>query len=360
MRTTLLLLSLLFVSPAFAQAEVEPISPGDVAARAIERYIVPAFETFAGTAQQEEDLIATLCAAPGPDNLAAAQAQYRVLVGAYARVSFVRFGPLARDNRNERLLFWPDRKSIALRQVQSVLADADDSETDWQTLRDKSVALQGLPALEFALFGTGAEALATAEPQSFRCRFAHAVAGAIRSIAQESAAEWANADGFAQRLTNPSASDPDYRSTREVLEELVGALAHGLEAIRDTQLLTFIGREGAAPKPRSAPLWRSNATIILAAEAMEGIADFLDHSGIARAAGADGDFVANAVAFEANNIARGRAVITGNIEDAVADPAQLQGLRYLVILTQSMQGLIGDQLSAALGLSVGFSSLDGD
>lgn len=358
MRTTLLLLSLLFVSPALAQAET--IRPDDVAARAIERYIVPAFEDFAATAQEEEDLIATLCAAPGPDLLDAAQAQYRALVGAYARVSFVRFGPLARDNRSERLLLWPDRKGIALRQVQAVLAEADVSATDWQTLRDKSVALQGLPALEFALFGTKADALATAEPQSFRCRFAHAVAGAIRSVADETAAEWADADGFAQRLTTPSTSDPDYRSTREVLEELVGALSHGLEAIRDTQLLPFIGRDGDDPKPRSAPLWRSDSTVILAAEAMEGIADFLDESGSARAAGADGDFVANAVAFEANNIARARAVVTGTIEEAVGDPPQMQGLRYLVILTQSMQGLIGDHLSAALGLSVGFSSLDGD
>jgi polyribonucleotide nucleotidyltransferase len=61
-----------------------------------------------------------------------------------------------------------------------------------------------------------------------------------------------------------------------------------------------------------------------------------------------------------NNIARARAAVTGTIEEAVGDPPQMQGLRYLVILTQSMQGLIGDHLSAALGLSVGFSSLDGD
>jgi len=44
----------------------------------------------------------------------------------------------------------------------------------------------------------------------------------------------------------------------------------------------------------------------------------------------------------------------------VADPKQVQALNYLVIVTQSLQSLVGEQLSTALGLSVGFSSLDGD
>jgi predicted lipoprotein len=48
------------------------------------------------------------------------------------------------------------------------------------------------------------------------------------------------------------------------------------------------------------------------------------------------------------------------VADILADEDRAGELGYLVILTQSLQRLFGEQLTAALGLSVGFSSLDGD
>jgi predicted lipoprotein len=39
---------------------------------------------------------------------------------------------------------------------------------------------------------------------------------------------------------------------------------------------------------------------------------------------------------------------------------EARGYAYLLILTRSLQVLLGENLPAALGLSVGFSSLDGD
>ena len=52
--------------------------------------------------------------------------------------------------------------------------------------------------------------------------------------------------------------------------------------------------------------------------------------------------------------------VTAPVEAAVADPARMQALNEVISVTQMLQALIGDQLAAALGLSVGFSSLDGD
>jgi predicted lipoprotein len=93
---------------------------------------------------------------------------------------------------------------------------------------------------------------------------------------------------------------------------------------------------------------------------MKGITTFVAKTGMALAAPEQGQFIHDAIAFEARNIERARDAITGSVEEALADPHQLQGYKYLVVLTQSLQALIGEQLSAALGLSVGFSSLDGD
>jgi hypothetical protein len=53
-------------------------------------------------------------------------------------------------------------------------------------------------------------------------------------------------------------------------------------------------------------------------------------------------------------------VVTEPVEQALDDPKQKKALDYLVIVTQSLDTILGENLAAALGLSVGFSSLDGD
>ena len=64
-------------------------------------------------------------------------------------------GRSRRKTRLERILFWPDRKSIGLKQVQAALAAKDTSITDAGKLKGKSVAVQGLGALEFLLVRDG-------------------------------------------------------------------------------------------------------------------------------------------------------------------------------------------------------------
>lgn len=353
----LLVALLLFATPAAGQ-DAEAITPDRVAEIAIAGFVKPSFNAFLEATSTLEVEVSALCDAPTPDVLVAVRERFLGALDAYSRISFLRFGPLARENRSERLLLWPDPKGIALRQVQGVLAEQPEDALDWRKLKGKSVALQGFNALEFVLFGTGSDDLAAAA--GYRCFYGEAIAGAIRSIAEDTTAEWADPEGSSNRLIAPTADDPDYRSVREVLEELVGALSHGTEAIRDSQLLAFLGRDGEKPKPRSAPLWRSGGTLVLIAGGLKGITDFVRLSRIAEAAGETGPFIASAVAFEARNVERAEDVITGTVEEAVSDPAQQQAYKYLVILTQSLQSLIGEQLSAALGLSVGFSSLDGD
>ena len=58
---------------------------------------------------------------------------------------------MLQDNRFERILYYPDRKGLGLRQVQALLAEQDASVLAVGALEGKSVAVQGLGALEFVL-----------------------------------------------------------------------------------------------------------------------------------------------------------------------------------------------------------------
>lgn len=342
-----------------AAAEEQKLTAEQVVSLAISEAIRPGFAQYAeATATLERD-VAGLCGGPSEASLDVARTKFKAAVTAWSRVELYRLGPLMVENRYDKVLFWPDRKGIALRQVQGVLADADPDATDPAKLGGKSVAMQGLGALEFLLFGTGAEQLTRAEGD-FRCRYAHAITALQAATAATLSAEWNDPAGITKRLLEPSEGDPDYRSYREVAEALTGLLAHGTEAIRDQRLLPFLGRDGAAPKPKSALFWRSGMTVPSITANFEGLEALLEKSRIAEATTAENLWVGNSAAFEFGNAERAGKVVTEPVEQALADPKQKQALDYLVIVTQSLDTILGENLAAALGLSVGFSSLDGD
>ncbi|GLQ08416.1 hypothetical protein GCM10007913_03480 [Devosia yakushimensis] len=355
MRLLIAMLLFLGAAPAMAQE----LTTSAVMANAVEQVIRPGFTELRNEAHGLVDAMGAFCAEPSADAQALAQDRFGRTATAYGRVEFIRIGPLMEDNRSDRLLFWPDRKGIALRQVQAILADEDETATSLDTLRGKSVAVQGLTALEFVLFGTGAETLAGAEG-AFRCRYGAAIAGNLAAIADELAAGWYAPDGTAAHLMAPSAAYADYRTETEALEALVGLISHGVEGVRDTRINPFIAQGERAAAPKQALFWRSGLTMAMARANVEGLEKLFTVSGMALVGGAAESGLDNSVRFEFANAKRAISLVTGPVDEAVADPKKAQALAYLVIVTQSLQTLVGEQLSAALGLSVGFSSLDGD
>ncbi len=355
MRLVLVVLMLLCAGPALAQA----VTPSQVLDAAVNEVIRPGVAAFKNRASGLESAMSGLCAVPSARALSIARQQFGLAAQAYGRIEFVRIGPLMEDNRADRLLFWPDRRGIGLRQVQAILAEEDAGASDVTSLRGKSVAVQGFGALEFVLFGTDAEALLGTDG-GFRCRYGQAIAASISIVADEVAMGWYRYDGVAAHLTRPVPENADYRTETEALEALVGLVAHGIEGLRDTRINPFIAQGEVAAKPKQALFWRSGLTMAMIGANIEGMEALVAGSGLARAVGPEHVGLDNSIAFEFRNAYRAIDLVTLPVEQAVADEKQAFALDYLVIVTQSLQGLIGEQLSAALGLSVGFSSLDGD
>jgi uncharacterized protein len=356
MRVILALLFALLAGPAMAQLST---SPGEVMRGAVNNFIRPAMTDFSAKAATLSSSVAALCATPSEASLTAVHSVFGATAIAFGRIEAIRVGPIMQENRAERLLFWPDRKGIALKQVQAILASQDESATDPATLKNKSVAVQGLTALEFVLYGTGFETLKTAEG-AFRCRYGLAIAQSVASVADELVVGWDADDGIALHLMKPDAAFADYRTPVEAQEELVGILSHGIEAVRDTRLNPFLAKDDAAAKPKLALFWRSGLTVPVIRANVDGLASLFALSGIAGGVPADKVDLPAAITAEFAKADAALDLVTGPIDAAVADPAQAQALADVVTTTQQLGVLIGEQMSAALGLSVGFSSLDGD
>lgn len=354
-----LILALLLTMWAAPVALAQSTTTSQVLAAAVNEVIRPGMAQLRSRASGLESAMSALCAVPGEDTRAIAAQQFGLAATAYGQVEFIRIGPLVEDNRADRLLFWPDRRGIGLRQVQAIIAEADASATEVGTLQGKSVAVQGFGALEFVLFGTGSEDLLT-EAGAFRCRYGQAIATNIAGIADELAMGWYRFDGVAVHLTQPRPEYADYRTETEALEALVGLVTHGVEGMRDTRVNPFIAQGEAAAKPKQALFWRSNLTLAMLRANVEGMRKLVAVSGMARAVPEAQKGLENSIDFQFGQAVRAIDLVTLPVEQAVADEKQAHALDYLVLVTGSLQAMLGEQLSAALGLSVGFSSLDGD
>ncbi|TIU85567.1 MAG: peptidase M75, Imelysin, partial [Mesorhizobium sp.] len=146
------------------------VKASDVIERAIDGFVRPAYASLDEHAAGLAKAMHQLCEAPSEINLEAARSAFSGTVEAWSVAEIIAFGPIKENNRLERMLYWPDRKSIGLRQVQATLASKDPSATDPVQLAQKSVAMQGLGALEYVLYGDGAETLA-GKDESYRCAY---------------------------------------------------------------------------------------------------------------------------------------------------------------------------------------------
>ena len=330
----------------------------DIVNRAIDGFVRPGYHTFHETTTALSEAGKALCATPSQAALDAARKSFGATVDAWSQIEIIRFGPVTEENRLERVLFWPDRKGTGLKQVQAALTAEDATAADPAQLAGKSVAMQGLGALEFVLFGTGSEALATGD--AYRCSYGAAIAGNLVAIAAHIDTAWAVPDGFAKTWATPSADNPLYRDGTEAVTELMDVFVTGTELVRDVRLGGFLGKEAKDDKPKQALFWRSGKTVDALAGNLAGMKALLEASKLAGALPVDQAWMGGEALFEFSNAANAAAGTEGPIADVLADPGKRAKLAYFGLVTSSLSEIFGTQMSGALGLTAGFSSLDGD
>jgi predicted lipoprotein len=346
--------------PAFlANAAVAEEQPTKVIEQAINSFIRPSYAELHDKASGLTARMNELCAAPSSERLDAARQGFTEAAGAFSRVEIIRFGPITENNRMERLLFWPDRKGTGLKQVQKILAEKDASAANVDDLFNKSVASQGFGALEYVLFGTDSDGLSNKD-DAFRCTYGAAIAGNIERIGGDVSAGWNRKDGFAAQWSTPGPDNAIYRDDREAITELLEVFVNGLELVRDVRVGGFLGAEPDADKPKQALYWRSRQTTASFANNITGMKALFDRSGFGRLVSPDSQWLVQSIRFEFNNAIQTARAANGPIEDILKDEQARSKLAYFQIVTSSLSDLFGTRIAGELGLTAGFSSLDGD
>lgn len=327
--------------------------------KAVDGFIRPGYQRFHRSTTVLKTTISALCAAPSPEATEAAEAAFRDTVAAWSNIEVVRVGPVIEGNRFERILFYPDRKSTGLKQVQAAIAAKDESATTVDSLKDKSVAMQGLGALEFVLYGSGSETLRQ-EKDSHRCRYGAAIAGNLERLAEELTAEWDRPGGIQDAWKHPGPDNPEFRDGREAITALLGILVHGAEAVRDQRVETFYKGEEKNTFPRQAIYWRSGLTFASVADNLEGLRALMHQSDMVSLLNDDVRSVVSSIDFVAKSLIRVARNVSPNVELAVTDAKERSKLDFLLLNGKDLIMRLNDGYGGAIGLGAGFSFSDGD
>ncbi|WP_353148277.1 imelysin family protein [Pollutimonas bauzanensis] len=352
-----------------AMVNAGELSP-DLGASLVNSYISPAMRHFQHSAHSLHATLETWCAQPQKSGAKTVHEGFAALVGAWSGIEFLRFGPLVAANRYERINFWPDPRGITLRQVQALLAAADPV-SDAAQLAGQSVAIQGLPALEYVLYRDKGLLTDPAHAgNASACAYASAVAGNLAILGSELVSEWKPGGDYAQRFSRPSASNSLYRNQQEVAGESIKALSTGLQFVRDVKLLPVLGRNINAVKPKRAPFWRSGLAVQSMAAGTQGMLQFYKAGQYKY--GSNETWIDASLQAELLRINANFNAIQIDASQAATSPGPEQWLQFTTteagyrqltlasLLIKNAKSLVDENVAPAFGVRIGFNALDGD
>jgi uncharacterized protein len=331
-----------------------------IAKASLEQYIRPGYARLAQSTDVLKQSVGALCGKPSPSAVKDAQDAFAATVEAWSVVEPIRFGPVAQEHRFERIFYWPDPKGLGTRQIREVLAKQDKSVTEQTGLVGKSVALQGLPALEYLLYGDGAATLEMGGAEgTFRCSFAEAVAGNLASTAKEIVDGWQGGAPYTKSYLEPGPANAAYHTAKEVTLELFKTFTAGIEWVRDQKLAKTLGPKPEQARPQLAPFWRSGESFANMAGNLAGVRDLFAIE-FAQVVHQESAGVEDSVVFDLDHAIEVLRGMDKPIAEAVRNEDLRGKLEALRISLKAAATTAGDMISRGAGLTFGFNAMDGD
>ncbi|MCO6187326.1 imelysin family protein [Rhizobium sp. L1K21] len=354
-----ILLPTLLSSPAHAtfaeEAEVEAVMD-----KAVDQAIRPAYHAFSGKAADMATAMESLCKENSQPAFENARNTFDALVRAWSQAEVLRDGPVIRENRFERIFFYPDRKSIGLKQVQALLAVKDKDAIDLATMDQKSVALQGIGTEEYILFGKGSEELAAGQ-ENYRCQAGLAVAKNVENLANQLTEAWDDPDGIQKDWKKPGPDNAVYRDGEEALSGLLGVLVRGVETIRDKRIAVFYNPDDGYSNAKKAALWRSNNTFASIAGNLEGLQDYWLNSGMRHIIKGDATAITTNITFDFKTaIKTAESFGKTPVADVLKDKNLKHKFEFLMMTLEDLQTRLNNDYGRAMGLGASFTFSDGD
>lgn len=328
-----------------------------------ESHVIPRYAALAEATGQLDEAATAFCTTPSAAGLDATRAGYQAAMDAWMGVAHIHFGPVEFLMRGFRIAFWPDKHNTGSKQLAKLLAAEDDAALAPAAFARGSVAVQGLPALEKLLYG-GPDSLGPQGEPAYRCKLAVAITDNLAGIAEDLLREWRDGeDSTLSAIRTAAGGEGLFENDEAVAALFFKSLNQGLVLIAEVKLARPLGSSLKKAKPRRSESWRSARSmqnVVLNLQALEALYG---------AEGALASLLTEDPAHQALDAeirqgfrkAIGLAKSLGlPLSAAVKDEAARLIVEDLKRRVEAQRERIAGPLAQALGLAVGFNTLDGD
>ncbi|WP_428481847.1 imelysin family protein [Pyruvatibacter mobilis] len=329
-----------------------------VNAAVAEGHILPAYDALAEAGTALAAVTDDYCAGAAP--LADARQALAAFRRSWAGAEHLRFGPAELGMRSLRINFWPQARGKVADALSSALAKAEEAGGEMDVAR-QSFAVQGVPALD-ALFN-GDDSAAPGTP---RCDLAKAIAGNVARMTSAIRDEWTGGNTpYLAAFTTPGTGALPFEGHADATLALFKSLHDELSRILALKIETALGKTPADARPSHVEGLAPEAaldTIRANLAALEALYQGPDGTGLAALAGQSVTDTALAPLMD-KAFSKTRATadsIALPLADAVTDAEERKKVAHLATQLRALRQIVGTRLAEALGLSVGFNSLDGD
>ncbi len=360
------LLSIFVALWCLSPVAVLAASPWPTVNRAVvNEHIVPRYQHLVEVTAELEKHSRKFCAAPDENGLADLRAEFQRTMDAWMAIQHVRFGPVELYLRYNRFQLWPDKHNTAERQLSKTLTEQDVSQLADDKFPYASVALQGLSAYERLLFDGDANInrFLGMEQDSYPCRLLEAIAHNLSRMSADVHHEWiAGTPSYLDIVLDAGHGNSYFQSSDEFSARLLNNLYTSLQFIVDQKLLYPLGASPAEANQRRAESWRSRRSlrnIALNLEAAESLY-LTAYSAPLKAADKRNEGLDREIKVTFSRALDAVRDIKLPLYDALQTGPGRQSVEHLLAVTSDLKSLLGGPLPAALGLSLGFNSLDGD
>lgn len=364
-RSAFAALAILFLAaPALASAQearVPAEAYAKVNAALVEHHVMPRYQHLVAATVDLSEASEGLCSDRDTTDLDAVRTRYHETMDAWMGVQHLRFGPVELFMRSFRLYFWPESQDKVAEAVRKLLAEDEAGRFAPDRFRNTSVAVQGLPALEYLLYG--GEPIA---PGSKRCGLLTAIAANMRDMAAGIVADWQGSKtNFAAMVYAPGPDNRYFATHKDATLAFFKSLHGGLQTLADIRLKPVLGDSIGTARPQLVESRLSERALrnvrgnLAALEAL-----YLGEGGaglgtLGRDYGNDAEL--DPLMRRAFRLTRETArAIEGPLAEAVSDPERRPEVEKLLTQVLALKQIVRTRLAAALELQVGFNALDGD
>lgn len=257
----LTLATLLIVGAGSLHAAPTPEQWQQLNSAQIRQHVLPRYQALQQTSTELEMRSKALCLAPDAEHLQQTRRAFHNTMSAWQDIQHVQFGPIENLMRNFSMQFWPDKKNLIGKQLNSLLRAQDSETLQPDYFHKASIGVKGLPAVERLLFSS--DEVNDFKGNSYKCQLNSAIASYIAANASATVSEWQD---FSDSIYNAGDPDSYYDDHQEAAVDMMKSLIEPVEVIRDLKILRPLGGTKAEGKERKirakrTESWRSERSL---------------------------------------------------------------------------------------------------